>query len=439
MSVLWDTYLPAIADACAKISKVAGREVTESGNLHISEFLSRAAFDMFSAILYGESPETTNTDRATPEDVAFVSSTKRAFDITGALLTNPLEKVFESDLYQEFVVNMDKTVALAQERGGERIRTAMRNKDMHEANNEQREETLELAASIATDVDHHSESNSGGGCPIAAIQSSLSDTGKKVKRDIPTDFLNPSYIERVVHRGTLSPAQISETQAPLLMAGVDTTAYVMGWFYLNMASNPDVQTKLARELQQTLHGADVTTAEQLESLAYLRQCFRESHRLTPPAPMSVKTLEQDIRVVTAGRAYAIPAGRRISLNLRGYPLDPRYVEDPAAFAPERFSPAAVAARRGTPAAVALDHPAMHDPFGRGKRRCLGANVAVAEMTVLAARLLQDWEISLVDPREAVQSPDRTWQPTLKLMLIADPYPAMTFAPRSKTPSGIEAL
>jgi len=232
-----------------------------------------------------------------------------------------------------------------------------------------------------------------------------------------------------VNRGALSLEQISEVQAPMLMAGVDTTAYVMGWFYLNMASNPEVQTKLARELKEKLNGADVTTVEQMESLTYLRQCFRESHRLTPPAPMSIKTLEEDVRLVTDGKAYDVPAGQRISLNLRGYPLDPRYVEEPLAFVPERFDPAAVAARRGTAAALALDHPAMQDPFGRGKRRCLGANVAVAEMTVLAARLLQDWEISLADPREAAQNPARTWKPKLKLMLVADPYPEMTLVPR----------
>jgi len=38
MTVLWDTYLPVLAETCADISKIAGREVTETKNLHISEF-----------------------------------------------------------------------------------------------------------------------------------------------------------------------------------------------------------------------------------------------------------------------------------------------------------------------------------------------------------------------------------------------------------------
>jgi len=418
MYVLWDTYLPAIAETCNKISSVAGREVTETKNQHFADFLSHAAFDMFSAVLYGESPETTDTDKATPEDIAFVSATKTAFDITGNLMTNPLEKVFGSDLYKEFVVNMDATVDLASKRGTDKIQTAVSNKAAME----------QVAASAAATTTDAAEESGSSGCPVAAIKKATVSVRDKV---IPTDFVNPSFIERLVHRENLTQDQISETQAPLLMAGVDTTAYVMSWFYLNMASNPDIQTKLAKELKETLNGADMTTVEQMESLTYLKQCFRESHRLTPTSPLSIKTLEEDIDVVTNDQAYSIPAGKRISLNLRGLPMDPKFVEHPTTFSPERFSPSAIKARRGTPSAIALDHPYMNDPFGRGKRRCLGANVAIAEMMVLAARLLQDWEISLEESSEAVHSPTKTWMPKQKLMLIADPYPNMRLVPRKQ--------
>ena len=413
--VLWASYLPVIATTCAEISKVAGKEVTETKNLHISDFLSRAAFDMFSAVLYGESPETTNTEKAAPEDIEFVKATKKAFDITGTLMTNPMEKIMGSDLYKDFVVNMDKTVSVASERGMERVKRAVNTKAKHES----KEETL----SASKDEDQESSS----GCPITAIKEKV---GLNRDKFIPSEYENPSYIERLVNRENLSNEEIAEAQAPLLMAGVDTTAYVMSWFYLNMASNPDVQTKLAKHLKETLNGADVTTVEQMESLTYLKACFRESHRLTPNAPMTIKTLEEDITVVTGDKSYFIPAGQRTALNLRGLPMDPKYVENPHEFVPERFSAEAVAARKGTPSEIALDHPYMNDPFGRGKRRCLGANVAIAEMTVLAARLLQDWEISLVDSGEAVQSPTRKWKSKQKLMLIADPYPAMKFTPRN---------
>lgn len=420
--VLWESYLPSIANTCREISSLAGKEVTETKNLHVVDFLSRAAFDMFSTVLYGESPQTTNSDKAKEEDIAFVSATKRAFDITGNLISSPLDKVFGSDLYKEFVVNMDKTMNFAKERGAEKIEMAMDTKAKYEANAEQQQQdTLEESG--------EGSSSSSSGCPISAIQSKVAGLGRG--NFVPSEFQNPSYIERLVNRESLSKEDMAEVQGPLLMAGVDTTAYVMSWFYLNMASNPKVQTKLANELNATLKGADVTTAEQMESLHYLKNCFRESHRLTPPAAVSIKTLDRTIDVFSAldEKSYNIPEGQRVSLNLRGLPMDPKYVENPTAFIPERFSPENVEARKGTPSEIALDHPYMNDPFGRGKRRCLGANVAIAEMTVLAARLLQDWEISLEDPNEAIQSPTKTWKAKQKLMLIADPYPNMKFTPR----------
>jgi len=432
--VQWGTYLPAIADACSKISKVAGREVTETQNLHISDFLSRASFDMFSSVLYGESPETTDTNKATKEDVSFVKATKRAFDITGALITNPADKLFGGELLKELNTNMDETRAHAEKRGLKMILSASENKALYEANQQQEEvQRNELQAKVQGENEDNSASDSASGCPITAMKETLSGKKVEIKRDnfIPTDFLSPSYIERLVNRGNLSIETIKELQVPMLMAGVDTTAYAMSWFYLNMASNPQIQTKLANELHETLRGADVTTVEQMESLSYLSACFRESHRLTPTVPISLKKFEQDIDFVVDDKSFKVPAGQKISLNLRGLPMDPNLVENPTEFVPERFSPDAVEMRKGTPSGLALDHPFFNDPFGRGKRRCIGANVAIAEMTLLAARLLQDWEISLVDPGEAVDSPTKSWQSKQKLMQIADPYPAMRLTPRKR--------
>jgi len=419
--VLWDTYLPVIAETCRKISAVAGKETTETKNLHVADFWTRAAFDMFYAVMNGESPETTNSEKAKPEDLEFVRAAKDAFAGVGALLTNPLEKVFESDLYKDFRFNMNQIVALGNKNALERLEAARTTKAAFEA---------EAAAKEQTDAGESSTS----GCPVTAVKKAV---GLGRNQPVPTDFANPSIMERLVNRDSLSTKQILETQAPLLMAGVDTTAYVMGWFYLNMASNPEVQARLAAELDAKLDGQDVTTKEQLDSLTYLKACFRESHRLTPPAPITAKTLAKDVTVVVPGdekhddSSYTIPGGTRISLNLKGWPMDPTLVEHPTQYMPERFLEDAVEARRGTPSAIALDHPYMSDPFGRGKRRCMGANVAVAEMSVLAARLLQDYTIELVDPNESLNSPTKSWKAKQKFMVIADPYPAMKLIPRNK--------
>jgi cytochrome P450 len=136
-----------------------------------------------------------------------------------------------------------------------------------------------------------------------------------------------------------------------------------------------------------------------------------------------KRLQEDIDIVVNGRTYRIPAGWRILLNLRAYPMDPRFVYNPTSYSPERFLPGAMRARAGTPAESALDHHAFADPFSRGKRWCLGANLSMAEISVLVARMIQDYKILLVDPKAE-------WRPKFKLMLKADPYPDMKLTRRA---------
>jgi len=482
MSGLWETYLPTIAETCAKISKVAGREVSIEQNMEFgTDFLSRAAFDMFSAVLYGESPHTTNSRLVSPQDLEFVVATQRAFDITGQLMTNPIHKFLKSNLYDQFVLNMDRTFQFATDRTKEYAEDAVEARHQQQQQQQQQQQEKELVgsatpppttatttSSISNDEDNTTRSTGSGGgtsgCPIAAIKAATSSSSsnlsqrtdrQKKKKSIDTQFSNPSFVERLIHREQLSMEEISESIAPLLMAGLDTTAYQMSWFYLHMASSPDIQQKLATDLHTHLGGEDVTTKEQLDSLLYLKACIREAHRLTPTGAMQVKTLPNDIDLVMSSSSSSdddddddktqnnkedtteyyctIKAGQRISLNLRGYPMDPNYVEAPQTYQPERFLPEAIAQRKGTMAALALDHPDFADAFGRGKRRCLGANVATAEMMILAARLLQDWKIAFVDDNEAIQSPTKTWKPIQKLMLRADPYPSMTLVPRRKTP------
>ncbi|KAL3802638.1 hypothetical protein HJC23_011962 [Cyclotella cryptica] len=385
----WESYMPTIAEVARKISSVAGREVSEAKNIEFVDFLSRAAFDMFTAVMVGQSLQTTDNSVASPEDIEFVKATQAAFDVTGRLLSNPLDKLFGGDLYSEFNVNMEKTYRFA-----------------NKMNKEAADQALQLQQETVTTNDE-----SEGKCPIKGMQNA-----------IKTKFSNPSFVERLVHRGQLSNDEIAEIAAPLLMAGVDTTAYVMSWLYLNLASNPDAQAKLAAELKSVLNGADLTTKEQMDSLPYLKACIRESHRLTPATVVVVKRLEKDIDIVVPNvdgisRSYHIEAGNRICLNLRGIPMDPKYVTNPTLFQPERFLPSAIQERKGTPSEI-MDHPAFSDPFGRGKRRCLGSNVATAEIMILAARLFQDWEITL--SKDSVKE----WKASQKLMLKADPYPSM---------------
>lgn len=95
---------------------MAGYEITESKNIAFVDFLSRSAFDMFYAIMYGESPCTTDSSIVNPGNIDFVTSSQNAFDLTGQLIINPMEKIFGGDIYRKFKLYMDKTTIFAREK-----------------------------------------------------------------------------------------------------------------------------------------------------------------------------------------------------------------------------------------------------------------------------------------------------------------------------------
>ena len=397
--VAWKSYLPMIAGAARQISSVAKYELSGVDNpkkVKFVDFMSRSAFDMFYTVMYGENPETTNSKRVKMEDLEFVRSTKMAFDLTGVILMNPLEKVFNTDTYQKFIENMDKVMESGKDKAVEYLKRKRQ---------EEEEVADEMESVSVVEAAGDYEEEVGSKCPVQALRSgSNSLFGRLVDREVPDH-------------------ELETITGPMLMAGVDTTSYVMSWLYLNLASNPQVQTKLANELKTVLNGADVITAKQMNSLPYLQACIRESHRLSPPTVVNSKKLEKDVDIVVDGKTYRAKAGTQICLNLCAIPWDEKYVDSPLEYRPERFLSDAIEARKGTLSEI-IDHPGFGDGFGRGKRRCVGENVAKAEIVILAARLIQDWEITLADPSQKDE-----WVRKQFLMLKADPYPDMKLTPR----------
>jgi hypothetical protein len=225
---------------------------------------------MFSTVLYGSSPQTTDSTKATHEDLEFVRAAQNAFDITGSLLTNPLEKIFKSDLYQQFVVSMDTTYRFGADRTKEFALTAIRDKQKQEQEQEQEKEqadqekeeeekhanaNMDSIGSDAATTDSNSSSGAsasasasaspGSGCPVSAIkeavtlsskQSSMLNKGNLLnrKKRIDTNYLNPSYIERLIHRDQLSVEEISELAAPLLMVSNNIISLFMYIIYIFM-------------------------------------------------------------------------------------------------------------------------------------------------------------------------------------------------------------
>ena len=167
----------------------------------------------------------------------------------------------------------------------------------------------------------------------------------------------------------------------IFVAGHETVAATLSWWTWCMAANPAVQTVAREEVQRVLQGR-VPDAQDLPALPYLTQTLQETMRLYPAAP--VLNSRRSTKPITLG-SWQLPAGTLFMVPVQLMHHDPRWFPDPLAFRPERFGPDAPAVPRGA-----------YLPFGAGPRVCLGQHLAMTEMMVIAAMVLQRFSLSVPD-------------------------------------------
>lgn len=195
----------------------------------------------------------------------------------------------------------------------------------------------------------------------------------------------------------LSQQEVFDQCVLSFQAGHETTATALLWWSWLMASHPEAQDRACAEIDQQLAGGP-PDASAVQALPWLSATLKEAMRLYPPvAALMTRRLTRD--VVLGG--VRLPARTLVRVTPWVLHRDPRWwPREPGAFRPERFMPT----QAGT-----LPDPiprGAYIPFGLGPRVCLGQHFAHLEMTVIAARLLQDFRLQTLDaappiPRLAV--------------------------------------
>ena len=203
------------------------------------------------------------------------------------------------------------------------------------------------------------------------------------------------------------------------LAGHDTTAGALTWWAWLMASHPDAQARAAEEVRARLAGNRQPGSEDLRHdlrhLPWLGQTLQETLRLYPSAP--VLFTRRALRPITLGR-WRFPARTMFLLPVQLIQQDARWFDDPLAFRPERFDRHGDGHRhdaREAPRGTLL-------PFGAGPRVCLGQHLATTEMTLIAAMVLQHFELAV----PANQPP-----PVPRLQVTLKPVTPLTLAIRRR--------
>ncbi|MHB1538786.1 MAG: cytochrome P450, partial [Solirubrobacteraceae bacterium] len=190
-----------------------------------------------------------------------------------------------------------------------------------------------------------------------------------------------------------SPRQVRDNVISVILAGHETTAAQLAWALQLLACNPRAQERLAAELDAGATGAG-------GGQRYLRATVRETLRHRSVFVFGIpRQVSSDVQL--AGQTYSPPAQLLPCTYLLHH--DPRRFPDPERFAPERF----------------LEPPAgprAFLPWGGGRRRCPGAQLATLELetvlrAVLTARVVEPvgtrierprWRSVIVAPRRGAR-------------------------------------
>jgi cytochrome P450 len=203
----------------------------------------------------------------------------------------------------------------------------------------------------------------------------------------------------------LSQEELRDEVVTLLLAGHETTAIGLAVTLHQLATHPEVQERLTREVREVL-GSRPATFEDLTRLTYTSAVIDEAMRIYPPAWAIGREALQD---VTLGD-HTLPAGSQIVIAQWVTHRDPRWFDDPETFRPERWLDGL---RERLP-------PGVYYPFGGGPRVCIGQRFASMEAVLALATLVQARRFSVTERTRLELVPSITLRPREGLHLKAEP-------------------
>lgn len=187
-----------------------------------------------------------------------------------------------------------------------------------------------------------------------------------------------------VDQGTITQEQLYQTIDEALFANLDVTTGGISWNLPFLAANPSCQQRLRSEIP--FAEPEKLDKYILSSSTYLSSCVSESSRLKPLAAFSVPQSAPTDRVVGN---FVIPAGTNFivdsyALNVRNNYWGP----DAAEYRPDRFLELKMSSTK-------LRYHFWR--YGFGPRQCMGKYVADLIIRVLLVHLVENYQLSLVDP------------------------------------------
>ncbi|KAF8695050.1 cytochrome P450, partial [Rhizoctonia solani] len=211
-----------------------------------------------------------------------------------------------------------------------------------------------------------------------------------------------------------------------MIAGHETTAHTLAIILSMLALYPEVQAKLAQQVQQLEREHGNLTYSHIQLLTYAMAVVYETLRLFPMVAFMPKKSAADTKL-TVGfppntQTIQVPASTQIFVYSTGLHYHPGYWENPEEFDPERF----------------MDPHWNRDAFiafSLGPRACIGRRFAETSLVAELVTLISKYSVAVdntrfkhIEGESIVERRSRLIRPEIRLTLSPAAIPLM-FSPR----------
>ncbi|KAI0860486.1 isotrichodermin C-15 hydroxylase [Xylaria cubensis] len=186
----------------------------------------------------------------------------------------------------------------------------------------------------------------------------------------------------------LSFKKLSSNAFILVLAGSETTATTLSGATYLLLAHPEILEKLKHEVRSSFQDASQININTVGNLKYMLAILNEALRLYPPVTAGL------VRNVPKGGAeiagHFVPEGTYVEVQHWATNHSKDNWVNPWEFNPDRFLGTTEEALQAGNKLEALQ------AFNVGPRNCIGRNLAYAEMRIILARLIFDFDLKL-DP------------------------------------------
>ncbi|VVC39837.1 Cytochrome P450,Cytochrome P450, E-class, group I [Cinara cedri] len=203
----------------------------------------------------------------------------------------------------------------------------------------------------------------------------------KSKSQTVTDESELSLVERILAKES-DPKTAYVLALDLILVGIDTISMAVCSMLYQIATRPEEQEKIHREMLAILPNKDdKLDSSKLEKMVYLKAFIKEVLRMYSTVIGNGRTLQKDMVIC----GYKIPKGIQLVFPTIVTGNMEEYVTECEHFKPERWM------KQSTD----YIHPFASLPYGHGPRMCLGRRFADLEMQVFLAKLIRSYKLEFL--------------------------------------------